>query len=84
MSYCWIITKDHIDSDSVSTMGPFDADLELFHKRVNPTHFSIYDGDGECYYEGMLYGDFTGFEPLDDFGEPNAGCTKMKLAGEWL
>ena len=92
MGYCWIITKDHIDSDSVSTMGPREVAgatvgsplLDLFYKSVNPTRFSLYDDDGECYYDGMLYGDFTGFEPLDDFGTPNAGCTKMKLAGEWL
>jgi hypothetical protein len=46
--------------------------------------FSLYDDDDECYYEGMLYGDYEGFEPLDDFGTPNAGCVKMKLNGEWL
>lgn len=33
----------------------------------------------------MLYGDdYQGFEPLDDYGTPNAGCVKMKLDGEWL
>ena len=28
---------------------------------------------------GKIWGDFDGFEPLDDFGEPNAGCTEIRL-----
>jgi hypothetical protein len=91
--YYWTITKDHIDTDSEGTsshslrirytlgLGPPMVPPVL---GINPAHFSLYDDDGECYYEGMLYGDYTGFEPLDNFGTPNAGCTKVKLAGEWL
>jgi len=83
--YRWTITKDHLDGDGehsrVGTVGPRNA-----HDSVtdNPSRFSLYDDDDNCYYEGMLYGDFEGFEPLDDFGTPNAGCVKMKLDGEWL
>ena len=88
--YRWTITKDRIaDEDAPEgtncnakgVVGPRNADVEL---ATNPTRFSMYDDDGECYYEGMLYGDFGGFEPLDDFGMPNAGCTGIKLEGEWL
>ena len=61
--------------------GPYNASDEVTD---NPTRFSMYDDDGNCYYEGMIYGDFDGFEPLEDFGMPNAGCTAMKLDGEWL
>lgn len=81
-AYRWIITKDHIENgDRVGTVGPRDASDDV---TGNPTQFSMYDDDNICYYEGMIYGDFDGFEPLDDFGTPNAGCVKMKLAGEWL
>ena len=82
-SYRWVITKDHIDNgDRVGTVGPHDADDAV---TANPARFSLYDDDDMCYYEGMLYGDdYQGFEPLDDFGTPNAGCVKMKLDGEWL
>ncbi len=83
--YRWVITKDHLDGDNadsrVGTVGPRDAREEV---TSNPTSFSLYDDDDNCYYEGMLYGDFEGFEPLDDFGTPNAGCVKMKLGGSWL
>lgn len=84
-NYRWIITKDHLDKGEhsrVGTVGPHDADDAV---TSNPAHFSLYDDDDICYYEGTLYGDdFQGFEPLDDFGTPNAGCVKMKLDGEWL
>jgi hypothetical protein len=36
------------------------------------------DGDGEIYYKGLIVGDFTGFEPMDDFGTPNAGCVSIE------
>lgn len=84
-AYRWKITKDHLaDADEQSDKGlegPSNADDSV---TSNPTRFSMYDDDGECYYEGMLYGDFDGFEPLDDFGTGNAGCTGIKIAGEWL
>jgi len=81
-AYRWVITKDHIsEGRDVGVTGPRDADDAV---KSNPSRFSLYDDDDECYYEGMLYGDFEGFEPLDDYGTPNAGCVKMKLDGEWL
>ena len=86
--YRWKITKDHLaeefdnkDSDA-GTEGPFGLDPTI---TANPQHFSMYDDDGECYYEGMLYGDdVSGFEPLEDFGTPNAGCVGIKYKGEFL
>tara|TARA_A100000164_G_C21513225_1_gene587979 strand:- start:131 stop:403 length:273 start_codon:yes stop_codon:yes gene_type:complete len=90
MSYRWIITKDLIadpnypegTSDNARCMeGPRGADTSLVS---NKTFFALYDDDGERYYEGFLYGDFDGFEPLDDFGGPNAGCTAVWINGAWL
>lgn len=83
-AYRWKITKDHIGGDKYShakVEGPRNLDESIIR---NPTRFSMYDDDGICYYEGMLYGDFDGFEPLDDFGMPNAGCTAIKINGEIL
>lgn len=84
--YRWRITKDHLDADdakhsAAGVEGPYGLDETLM---TNGTSFSMYDDDQECYFEGMLYGDFTGFEPLDDFGMPNAGCTMIKINGSWL
>lgn len=90
MDYCWIITKDHIadttrpegtNCNAKGMMGPSDGDPNL---KTNPARFSMYDDDKECYYEGMLYGNYDGFEPLEDFGTPNAGAVHIKIDGEWL
>jgi hypothetical protein len=85
-NYRWKITQDYIDADdleqsAVGVEGPYGLDETLM---TNPTSFSMYDDDQECYYEGMIYGDFTGFEPLDDFGTPNAGCSMIKIDGHLL
>ena len=89
-SYRWIITKVHLEDegDEVGTTGPRNLDENL---KSNPEHFSVYDDDGECYAEGMLYStdaangtEETCFAPLNDFASPNWGCTMMKLGGEWL
>jgi len=88
--YIWRITRDRIADTDVpegnncnakGMTGPRDCDDTL---STNAARFSMYDDDGECYYEGMIYGDYDGFEPLHDFGMPNAGCTMIKLDGEWL
>jgi hypothetical protein len=40
-----------------------------------------YDDDNNLLYEGksLLSGDATGFEPLDDFCQPNAGATRIEI-----
>jgi len=83
MSYRWKITKDHIGTDSKGICGPSDTgnDLAITDNRE---HFVMKDDDGETYYEGEIYGDFNGFEPLDDYGTPNAGCTSIFYGGEML
>ena len=61
---------------------------------LNGERFRMYDGDDELYYEGRWVADpniddeaFEGFEPLDCFGAPNAGCTRLDYrndtTGEW-
>ena len=80
--YRWKITRDRIDDgESKGVEGPAYLDPSVTD---NPVHFSLYDDDDNCYYEGMLYGDYSGFEPLDDYGMPNAGCTYIKIDGEIL
>ena len=80
--YRWKINRDHItEGEAKGVQGPGDADLTI---QENPSRFALYDDDGNCYYQGVIYGDYSGFEPLDDFGMPNAGCTSIKIDGEWL
>ena len=79
MGYYWCILNDYITNgeDNWRDNG---AHSELFlMKPETRTYFKMYDGDGELYYSGYIVGDFSGFEPLDEFGMPNAGCTDIKL-----
>lgn len=89
--YAWIIDKDVIvdvnsgEEPAVGTMGPSDIDPE-FEKQLRLTgegmKFRLLDDDHIQYYEGRIVGKWEGFEPLDDFGMPNAGCTMISLRNE--
>lgn len=90
-SYAWTITRDHIDAgEAQGTLGPSDALLdtpEAIKSHPEAVKFKMYDDDDELYYSGVavLGDDESGFEPLDDFGMPNAGCTRIDYfeRGEW-
>ena len=72
----------------VSITGPgvpaLDPNLELKLINGEGDKFELFDDDGELYYVGRIIGDFEGFEPLDDFGTPNAGCTRIDIKGETI
>ena len=80
-NYYWKITQVSLDSlkDEVGVHGPSGCDSNL---KSNPAIFTMYDDDNNCYYKGMIYGNYDGLEPLYDFGMPNAGCTYIKINGE--
>lgn len=84
----WVITKDLIaepgakpgtNRNAVGMTGPRSNKLTAEMIGHNPSRkpFRLLDDDGTLYYEGFLIGDETA--PLDDFGEPNAGCTRIQL-----
>jgi len=85
MKYAWIIDVSHIDfensKDFTPITGPSDITPEQEAHLIFATgqKFKMYDDDGELYYSGRIIGNYSGFEPLDDFGTPNAGCTEIKL-----
>lgn len=91
MTYCWTITVDHVrderaaegtNANAVGMVGPSDANLSRAEILEHPERefFHILDDDGNLYYEGYMVHDrdSTGFEPLDDFGSPNAGATEIR------
>lgn len=91
--YAWTITKDHIadlsaargtNANAESMVGPSRAKLTHDEIVAHPDkqYFQMFDDDGELYYEGYIVGDHEGFEPLDDFGQPNAGATTIKYANK--
>jgi len=88
--YAWLIIKDHIADESkpIQTnenargmIYPSSLSKEEFAKlmtQYKAEQFRMYDDDN-LYYEGYILGfDYDGFEPLDDFGTPNAGCTTIE------
>lgn len=82
MGYNWIIEKDYIGTKA---KGRNNFSISQIDNKENESDFRMYDDDGILYYAGKIWGDFEGFEPLDDFGEGYAGCTeiKYKVKNQW-
>jgi hypothetical protein len=86
--YHWKITRDHIGEPgakagtNANAVGICGGNCNAKGEVIK---FRMFDDDGELYYTGDLVGG-TGFEPLDDFGRPNAGCTSISLfqKGQWV
>ena len=85
----WTITKDNTaepedtqgtNINAVGTVGPRGATLTSAEIIAHPDakQFRLLDDDGTVYYEGYVVGEDE-FAPLDDFGEPNAGCTVVEI-----
>ena len=82
----WIIDKDYTENEhhpvTVEIMGP--RGCNPFTEC--PFEFCMYDDDGLLYYSGKS-SEYATFDPLDDYGAPNAGCTSIEWlnpkTGEW-
>jgi len=80
MNYAWAIKNEAVSN------GPFSITDIYQHPLRQP--FRLLDDDGIVYFEGFwvpLSDDATGFEPLDDYGMPDSGCTSIeyKVGDEW-
>jgi hypothetical protein len=86
--YGWLITKDKLAEDlelednDTGIHGPRGCSKKLHDALLSGRghKFKMYDDDGVLYYKGLFIGDpdsEEGFAPLDDFGMPNAGCTRI-------
>ena len=88
--YTWIVTRDAIlgdTSDAVGKIGPRGArNRERFDKIIiHGDHFRLLNESGEVQFTGYILGDYTGSEPLRDYGVKN-GCTRIEYErdGEWV
>ena len=92
----WTITVDNVgeveeplgtNANAVGLTGPREVKLtkEQIIAHPDAKKFRMKDDDGVVYYEGYMVCDDE-FAPLDDFGEPNAGCTSIELwlNNEWI
>lgn len=95
MSYGWIITFDNLDAGTThsarGTVGPgvISPEHEIALKVGEGETFRMFDDDRNLSFIGKIIGDYSGFEPLDDFGTPNSGCTGIQYRAkgkewEWL
>ena len=82
MAYGWLITEDLLDDGEAGISGPPGLKDEMLErlKKGKGKLFRMSDDDGEVYYKGRFIGDNNSdeFEPLDDFGMPNAGCVSIE------
>lgn len=87
----WVITKDY--NPTPGAPSGTNANAHGMRSRGCPNWmltrpgllpFRLLDDDANVYYEGVMvpfdeHNDFAdGFEPLDNFGEGNAGCTSLE------
>ena len=93
---CWTITKDYLadpdarpgtNSNAVGIVGPRAARLtaQQIIEHPDAKRFRMLDDDGEINYEGYIVGSDES-APLDNFGEPHAGCTSIQVQenGAWV
>lgn len=74
----WLITKDFGVCNDCQNATP--EQIREIKSLGFTAAFSLHDDDGVKYYHGYSkpLQDVDGFEPLDDFGMPNAGCTDIR------
>lgn len=86
--YGWLITQDKLAEDlelednDTGIHGPRGCSKKLHDALLSGKghKFKMYDDDDILYYKGLFIGDpesEDGFAPLDYFGMPNAGCTRI-------
>lgn len=86
--YKWQIIKDLLTMESDKLPELVSGPRNCLDNVEMPDKFRMLDDDGVVYYEGICnclsnnHPDVNGFEPLDDFGEPNAGCTSIEYWNE--
>lgn len=92
--YAWKITRDRTqewfdsgdfdDLDRTGVTGPsmLSGHLLVDLDQGRGAEFRMSDDDGHIYFEGRIVGDYDGFEPLVDFGMPDAGCTTIEYQND--
>lgn len=89
----WLITADHSEvgeASSVGVCGPslINHSVESELRAGSGTEFRLYDDDDKLYFTGRMISDGSEgqeFSPLDDFGGPGFGCTRLdvKNGNKW-
>ena len=88
--YTWIVTQDSVlgdSSDAVGKIGPSGAKGRARFDTIitHGERFRMRNGAGEVQFVGYIVGEFTGAEPLEDYGLDN-GCAMVEYEreGHWI
>ena len=89
--YTWIITKDDLRPPDTSSLvfkkGPPGAKdrAPLAEVVQNGENFRLLDESDQPKVSGYITGQYTGFEPLDEYGR-EIGCTAIEYrrGGTWV
>ena len=86
--YMWIITEADVsvaETGIVGKIGPKGAGLTSFVKITEfGEHFRLLDVKGETRYMGYIIGEYTGHEPLKDYGRGKECVTiEYDCDGKW-
>lgn len=80
----WIITKlldggawDQADKNRIENQLGVNPEHYTLCDPKTKIKFQVRDDDGISYAEGWMWGDWQGFEPLDDWAMPSLGCTQI-------
>lgn len=78
----WADGENHLDVYKKVCVQSVDHKDELDSTLTE--RFRLYDDDGNLYYEGRS-DDSSSFDPLDDYGMPNAGAVDIRYLenGKW-
>jgi hypothetical protein len=71
----WIITKDYVEKGYAVGKCSTNYEKENHDKLIHK--FRMLDDDNNVYYHGLSNND-SSFSPLDNFGQPNAGCSYIQ------
>lgn len=76
---------DNLENKPVQVIGPrsISKEAEASLLAGEGYAFTLHDDDGALYYTGRSLQNST-FDPLDDYGQPNAGCTEIRYNGKTL
>jgi len=88
--YTWIVSQGAIVGDSsgmVGMVGPKGAKNRTRFDIViqSGPHFRLLNADGEMRYSGYILGEYSGFEPFDEYGR-DKGCAAIEYErdGVWV
>lgn len=84
-TYRWEITRNVYDpTDKYKLVGMYGPKFCAMGEAIEQParRWQLLDGDGDVLVMGVIWGEFTGLEPLDDYGTGGLGAVAVALYDE--